>query len=238
MLGAVGCNPGFVGSMPIVGKGRDTEIFYHQGSLAGYTTSAFLIPSTQSAAVVLTNSLSLNDAADWVGQAILECLLDVQEPNNYVEYARESANTHLGKFPAMRKSLEAQRILGTEPKHLDAYIGKYYNLIGDFYLDVAKRQQSVELQFAFQGLDSQIWSLEHYHHNAFLWLMPRNEAVRRARFPYSPEKLYKLDFQTNGRGEVDSLFWAHDVDGPPERFYKASQREERQGVGIQEPLAG
>ncbi|KAL8834796.1 MAG: hypothetical protein Q9170_003592 [Blastenia crenularia] len=106
VLGAVGCNPGFVKSMPLAGKGKDIEIFYHQGSLAGYTTSAFLIPNTQSAIVVLTNSLSFNDAADWIGQSILEALLDVEEPNDYVQYAKESADAHLTKFTAMRKSLE------------------------------------------------------------------------------------------------------------------------------------
>lgn len=101
VLGTVGCDPGFMKSMSTAGKGKDIQIFYHQDIMAGYTTSAFLIPSTQSAIVVLKNSLSLNDAADWVGQAILEALLDVEEPNDYIEYAKESANAHLTKFPAM-----------------------------------------------------------------------------------------------------------------------------------------
>ncbi|KAI4222458.1 MAG: hypothetical protein L6R36_006142 [Xanthoria steineri] len=231
ILGAVGCNPGFVKSMPIVGKDKDLKVFYHQGSMAGYTTSVFLIPSTQSAIVVLTNSLSLNDAADWIGQAILEALLDVEEPNDYVEYAKESASAHLAKFPAMRKSLEAQKILGTEPKQLDAYEGKYYNAIGNFYINIVRCQQLGCLQLAFQGLASQAWRLEHYHHDQFLWLMSRNEAVSRARFPYSPEKLYKLDFQTDDCGEVDSLLWAHDADGPPERFYKVPPGASRQDAG-------
>lgn len=67
-------------------------------------------------------------------------------------------------------------------------------MIGNFYIDVARSQQLEGLQLAFQALASQVWSLEHYHRDTFLWLMSRDGAVSRARFPYSPEKLHKLDF--------------------------------------------
>ena len=60
--------------------------------------------------------------------------------------------------------------------------------------------------------------MEHYQDDSFLWLMSRDEAVSRARLPYSPEKLYKLDFLASESGEVDSLLWALDADGPPEKF--------------------
>ena len=70
ILGAIGCNPGFVKRLPIAGRGVTNTIFYHQGSLAGYTSSAYLIPDIKSAIIVLSNSISLNDCADWVGQAL------------------------------------------------------------------------------------------------------------------------------------------------------------------------
>lgn len=237
ILGAVGCNPGFVKAMPTTGRGSEDTILYHQGSLAGYTSSLFLIPDTESAIVVLTNSISLNDCADWVGQLILEALLDVEERNDYVRYAQESADAHLAKYPAMRASLEESRTPNTEPKALDAFHGKYYNQIGDFYIEIAPNQQSNGLQLAFQGLDSQIWKMEHYQHDTFLWLMSRDEAVSRARFPYSPEKLYKLDFLANEGGEIDSLLWAHDADGPPEKFYRSTGRETNLRAFSQRPLA-
>lgn len=47
--------------------------------------------------------------------------------------------------------------------------------------------------------------MEHYQDDSFLWLMSRDEAVSRARFPYSPETLYKLDFLASDEsGEIDS----------------------------------
>lgn len=64
--------------------------------------------------------------------------------------------------------------------------------------------------------------------------MSRDEAVCRARFPYSPEKLYRLEFLTNKDEEVDSLLWAHDADGPSEKFYRGKGTS---STTLQKPLA-
>ena len=63
--------------------------------------------------------------------------------------------------------------------------------------------------------------------------MTRDEAVIRARFTINPETLYKINFLTNGHGDVDSLAWAHDLDSPPEIF----QREGDYVTDFQKPLA-
>ena len=169
VFGAIGCNPSFVKSLPVTGRGSSEVVIYHQGSTAGYTSSLFLIPNTESAIVVLSNSISLNDCADWVGQLILEALLNVQQPNDYIKYAHESANAHLAKSPSMRASLEKNRIPHTRPKKLEAYTGRYYNQVQDFFIEVTiNNNQSKGLEFAFQGLKSQVWRMEHYHHDSFL----------------------------------------------------------------------
>lgn len=43
-----------------------------------------VVPETDTIIVVLTNSITKNDCADWLGQLILEYLLDAPENNNYV----------------------------------------------------------------------------------------------------------------------------------------------------------
>jgi hypothetical protein len=87
-IGAGGSNSMLVDKMPEVGKGTaGTEVLYYQGNMAGYTTSLILLPDTQSAIVVLANSMALNDAADWVSQAVLETLLNTSEPADYVSRA-------------------------------------------------------------------------------------------------------------------------------------------------------
>ena len=68
-MGNIGCDPPFMpDGMPVVGKrGSSRLVAYHQGSLLGALAAVDLIPDTESAIVVLTNSLSLNDTADWIG---------------------------------------------------------------------------------------------------------------------------------------------------------------------------
>ena len=231
--------------MPTTCRGsKEKTIIYHQGSLAGYTSSPFLIPDTESAIVILSNSICLNDCADWAGQLILEDLLGVEERNDYMKYAMESADAHLAKYPAMRASLEASRrshgIQSNQSKALDAYHGKYYNQLGDFYISITPNHASNCLQLAFQGLDSLVWKMEHYQDNSFLWLMSRDEAVSRARFPYSSETLYKLEFLASDEsGEIDSLLWAHDADRPAEKFYQNTIGGSGLCVSSEElPLAG
>ena len=226
VLGAVGCNPSFVKKMPIAGRGTQDLVIYHQGSTAGYTSSLFLVPRTQSAIIVLSNSISKNDASDWVGQTLLEALLDVKRTNNYIGYAAESAQAHIAKFPAMRKSLQANKIRDTAPTYeLEAYGGRCHNVMHSFFHDVLMTNGNTDpskktLEVAFQGLDSQVWPMEHYNYDDFLWLMTRDEAVRRGRFTYNPETLYQFQFVPDDRGAVVSLMWKHDADGPTERFVR------------------
>ena len=104
--------------MPVVGHESDEAVLFHQGSLAGYTSSIFLLPDTESAIVVLTNSISLNDCADGVGQIILETVVDTIQPKDYQGYAQESSDKYLAKFPLMQKTLDEQRVKDTSPKPL------------------------------------------------------------------------------------------------------------------------
>ncbi|KAL8835073.1 MAG: hypothetical protein Q9176_007141 [Flavoplaca citrina] len=54
--------------MPRIGlNSTGLEIFHHAGNVPGYFSSAFLIPSTMTAVVILTNALSFVDPTDLVG---------------------------------------------------------------------------------------------------------------------------------------------------------------------------
>ena len=84
-MGAVGCNPPLMPhGMPVVGKGApSTLVCCHQGGMPGALAAVNLVPETESAIVVLSNSLTLNDTPDWAVQLVLEELLDVPERNDY-----------------------------------------------------------------------------------------------------------------------------------------------------------
>ena len=68
-VGDIGVNPGLVENMPLLAKHIRSRLpLWHQGSLVGATSFVMLLPETQSAVLVLTNTMALNDAADWIGQ--------------------------------------------------------------------------------------------------------------------------------------------------------------------------
>lgn len=68
-MGGRGCNPPIMpDGMPVVGKGVPSRlVIYHQGSLPGALATVNLIPDSESAIIILTNSLTRNDMPDWVG---------------------------------------------------------------------------------------------------------------------------------------------------------------------------
>ena len=132
-LGTVGLNPMYVEAMPLVGKGlkEPQMLYHHQGSLIDCLCSIRLIPSTRTATVVLTNSMSNNDAADWLGLLLLETVLDDSKPNDYVEPARKSVETSNRLWFQMAEELEDARILDTPVLELSEYVGSYYNVVKD-----------------------------------------------------------------------------------------------------------
>lgn len=224
-MGAVGLNPKLVpDGMPIVGKGEPSRlVIYHQGSLPGALASVILLPETQSAIVVMTNTLALNDCADWVGQLVLETLIQVKDKNDYLELSKRSAATALAWHSTVEAALKENQILGTSSRNLEEYTGTYTNSIKTMKIEVTREYN--KLYFALQGLESEMYELTHYQNDVFTWLRPRNELAGRGRFTHQGFLYYMLRFSAGGVDGIDRLVWAHDVDVPDgEMFEKEKLR--------------
>lgn len=130
-MGDIGCNPPLMpDGMPVVGKGIPSQlVIYHQGSLPGALTATMLIPETESAIVILTNSLALNDVPDWVGQLILEALLDAPKElrNDYIKAAEVSRATTLKWYSTTTEELFKEQKNGISPRDLYEYVGTYWD---------------------------------------------------------------------------------------------------------------
>ncbi len=138
LMGAVGLNPGFVNPMPVVGKGDKSRLaIYHQGSIGGALSFVALFPETKSAIVVLSNSLALNDVADWIGQFLIELLFDVPEKNDYHLWAVKSADNARAWYNGVKNQLEADYKEGSDPKSLGRYTGKYWNKGRTLHIDIS-----------------------------------------------------------------------------------------------------
>lgn len=222
-MGAVGLNPKWMpNGMPTVGKGIASRlVVYHQGSLPGALAAVNLLPESQSAIVVLTNTLALNDCADWVGQLVLETLLDVNDKNDYLSLAKESVANALVWHSSVEADLKKDRVPDTFPRDLQAYIGTYVNSIQTMKIVVT--ETSGKLFFALQGLDSERFELTHYQDDIFTWLRSRNELAERGRFTHQKAVYYKIHFHMTD-SHIDQLAWTHDIDVPEgETFFKEHQ---------------
>lgn len=151
----------YVDAMPLVGKGlKEPQMVYrHQGSLIDYLCSILLISSTRTAIVVLTNSMSNNDAADRLGQLLLETVLDNSEPNDYVELARKSVETSNKLWFQMAEEFKEARVLDTLVRELSKYVRSYYDVVKDWYMEVWVG--AGKLYMCHQDDRKQIYRLEH-----------------------------------------------------------------------------
>ncbi|EHK50327.1 hypothetical protein TRIATDRAFT_183417, partial [Trichoderma atroviride IMI 206040] len=185
-MGAIGLNPDLLKPKPVpeVARGHPSElILYHQGMMPGNLAAVNLVPSTKGAVIVLTNSLALNDTADWLGQLYLEAYLGVADRNDYVALSEETAKATLSWYPNVLTELEKDRIPGPVPRNLSEYTGRYSNEAGTMMIEIFLDSGSEPaLKLAFQGLQSEIYPLTHCHHDVFTWLVTRNEFARRGRF--------------------------------------------------------
>ena len=214
-LGVIGLNPMYVNPMPTVGKGleRPQLCIYHEGSIPGHLSSAYMLPETNTAIVVLTNSMAKNDAADWIGQLLLETVLDNQEKNDYVALAEASAKISMDLWPKMREHLETRRVPNTTHKPLGSYVGVYWNLIANWCIEVF--EETGCLKMCFQQQRDESYELHHYHYNTFSWLLTRDEDVRKGRFPVTDPDMYLMDFRLDTDAEIGrKVVWKHDPDVP------------------------
>ncbi|KAK4201005.1 beta-lactamase/transpeptidase-like protein [Triangularia verruculosa] len=215
-LGQIGINPGLLPEgMPTVGKGTQSQLVI----------------------VVLSNSLALTDVSDWVGQLVLEELLEVpaSERIDVADFARTTVVENLKWYPALVKELDDTRKPGSSPKYLEEYVGVYWMDIGVFKIVVTLEEGS--LYWAIQGLDSEKFKLNHYDDDTFTWLLPRNELSRRGRWVGGDQgpDFWKAVFKVEA-GLINKLYWAHDTSVPPLELTKEKPGRDLVTAHGQSPL--
>ncbi|KAL4900329.1 beta-lactamase/transpeptidase-like protein [Aspergillus multicolor] len=215
-LGRISGNAGLI-DQPVAGKGGPSRlVLYHHGLMPGSTSAVLLVPELQSGIIVLQNSLPAIDTADFIAQMLLEALLVVPEPNDYVGLTRITHEKSVSHVDAVHKDLNASRILGTRPKPLGKYEGRYWNTVGTFFIDVvqyANVDNQPRLKMAMNGLPAQAYGLEHYHFDTFSWIMSYDEMVSRGRTTFYPAEYYLIEFQASST-DIDQLLWVADGNFP------------------------
>ncbi len=222
-MGQIGLSPGLLpDGMPLVGKGTSQLVIYHQGSFPGSLALKALLPEINSAVIVLTNSLALNGVADWVGQLVIEELINVTSDlrNDFVSLAEKAVTKNLEWHSSVVEDLKKHQKSGTLPKPFEQYVGTYWDQQQIFKIEVV--HDSGTLYWLIQGLDNEKFPLEHYHDDVFTWLRPRNELSRRGRWAgWDQEAIFWIvHFGVDDDERIDRLTWAHDSGVPAVTFTK------------------
>ncbi|KAI9735120.1 MAG: hypothetical protein M1834_001708 [Cirrosporium novae-zelandiae] len=217
-LGLISNNP-LIGGEPIVGGFSDSQlIIYHNGSMPGSTTCVYMSLETETAVVVLMNSLAPNDTADFVGQLLLQHVCDMTVKNDYVALATEFSWRTLHHMEALKLELDKERIPGTSHRRLSEYAGQYLNSTKNFSINIFKHNGG--LGMSFQGLPDEVYNLQHYQYNTFSWLMTYNEAAKRGRYIADYQsRYYLIKFKARKDGPVEGLQWAWDPNSELVEFF-------------------
>ncbi|KAK3933594.1 beta-lactamase/transpeptidase-like protein [Diplogelasinospora grovesii] len=211
-------NGGRLPSPPVVARGSRSQLaLYHGGNSAASQNWAILLPETQTAIVVLTNTMANCDAANLIASMLLEALLDSPEKHDYEELARVASKAGVEQWQTLHRSLSRQRIDGTSPKPLESYAGKYWNHVGNWHMDIYLEDGG--LVMAFQGDRKNSHALRHYNYDVFTWLLSQDENVAIGRFPYTSQGQWLLNFQSED-GAIKGLKWNQNGIKDGEYFHK------------------
>ncbi|KAJ8129903.1 hypothetical protein O1611_g3727 [Lasiodiplodia mahajangana] len=208
-LGLVGLNEYECPELPVVAKGtKPQRLIYSQGSVCGSLSAVYLLPETQSAIVVLGNSFDLTDTPDWISQILLEALLDAPEPNDFPPIVEKTAAKALSHHQPTVEQLAKEKVLGTKHRPLEDYFGRYYNRMGNFFLEISAHESG--LKMCPQGFENTAYFLEHYHYDTFAWPCDRDAEAKLGLFPQFSIGLHKVSFEADESGEIISCNWQID----------------------------
>ncbi|KAK4208062.1 hypothetical protein QBC37DRAFT_444141 [Rhypophila decipiens] len=170
--------------MPMIGNPEQPVLaLYHHGMLVGFKNAVYIFPGTETAVLLLSNAVAINDGPGWIGHLIIQTLFDDPVKHDYVALARDSLSFGLEAYDRIEQQFRAELHNKTIicPKPLGAYVGKYYNEVKTFYMDISIKDK--ELWLNLQGNAVENYRLKHHNGDEFSWHMPRNEQVRRGRNP-------------------------------------------------------
>ncbi|KAK9849602.1 hypothetical protein MYU51_014219 [Penicillium brevicompactum] len=210
---------------PMVGTGAPSQLaLYHGGVIPGFNTYNVLLIETGSAVVVLTNSQSLNGGVRWIGELLVEALLN--NSHNALDYtllAKQSVEIALQQAKYINESLAAGRTIETPSRPLEDYVGKYFNEAGNFFIKIGYSKDRTGLQIAYMGRKADTFHLLPYQEDSFYWTLTHDESAKLAREPIFPMEYHitKFGSEMNGTG-VSCLWWQHrsDLPEPGELFTK------------------
>lgn len=210
--------------MPRIGSNLPgEEIYHHSGNVPGFSATTFLIPSSESAIVVLTNSLPLMDPTDFVGQLIVSLLLGEEPPANLLQLCRNARSASLASYGALSAQLEKHKSSQPPRFPLSAYEGDYINAAKNFVLSITEYEKGLLLTVQHKPLTK--YELLPYDGDTFYWPANRDAEMKQCMWPITTTGWHKITFGATASSTIDHLVWKHDPFAKAEVFHKPTSLE-------------
>ncbi|MBE3042644.1 serine hydrolase [Candidatus Bathyarchaeota archaeon] len=224
---------------PLVGVGAPSRLaIWHSGDIPGYQTHVTLFPETKQAVVVLTNSLSLNSGSRYINNLLIEALHDnLHNAPNYTRMAKITASLGASRMETVYEKLMNGKSRSGPSRALNAYVGRYFNAVQNFFIDVSLDEG--DLYLSFMGRKKDTFKLETYGHDSLFWFLSHDEAARLARYDGYGDEFYILKFccVSGDRDTIDTLWWKHEqsLSELGEAFERRAKDPEKavQGAGFE-----
>ncbi|RYP42730.1 hypothetical protein DL768_010278 [Monosporascus sp. mg162] len=220
---------------PVLGNGSASRLMiHHQGYIAGNAGHVALFPETSTAVVILGNSAGLTDTMRLLGQILIETVFENKlDEKAYLETAQTTGKDNIQFMADVHKSLIDGKTTHKPTRAFRAYIGRYYNAIGNFFIEI--KQAGDKLQVAYLGADHDTFDLEPYQPDSFFWWLDYDESAKRARLPGHPKEYFILKFgcptspswlSFSGDREMKCVTWKHEfsIPGDGEEFWKVEDQ--------------
>lgn len=193
--------------LPVIGRGSPSKLcIYHQGSTVGYFSNIALFPETESAVVVLSNSIALTDSPDTISQALVQALFDFPKPIDFVGFTERSAQKLIKTYEQLAADMKAMRREGTRRFDPGQYAGRYINDLQNFILEIRLGANDDTFEMLFQGKSSQKYELRHLQDDVFEWSLSLDGEAKHGRFHIPTVFYFLVEFYAT-QGRVDRLVW-------------------------------
>jgi CubicO group peptidase (beta-lactamase class C family) len=218
-LGDLGINAQLM-EMPILGSGcAPVTVVWNQSRYHGTNAFVALLPECEAAVIVLSNTMTANDGVDWIGQLLIQTLLDHPYPNNYPLLASVSAETARLRYDEVGARIALSKRPGGPPRPLSQYCGCYKCYFPPYFMRVTRPRMRDRVRFKkclridLREIDG--FPLQHLYEDTFTWFLPWDQRVKaRLKLDYRPD-YYLMRFQPREDGsDIESLVWINDPAKP------------------------
>ncbi|KAK0732537.1 hypothetical protein B0T21DRAFT_412710 [Apiosordaria backusii] len=126
--------------MPIIGTSEHPRIaLYHHGMLIGFNNAVYLFPETETAVLLLSNSVAINDGPDWIGHLIIQTLFNDTIQHDYLALARDTLAFGLESYNRIENEFKAEL---------------YFNEAKTFFMEISMKGEDLWLNLQGNAVEN------------------------------------------------------------------------------------